>query len=192
MSKLRTLLMLVFLSNAFFVYAQNIDNQAFNLKRIETNKKAMLILGGWALGNMAFSGFRVGNTEGVEKGFHQMNIGWNAFNLSIAALGYWGATKENPATFDSFNTMNEHYKLQKIFLLNTGLDVAYVVGGAYLIERSKTAEKSEQMKGFGQAVILNGAFLFIFDLGNYLIHNAQNDKLKMLLKGNEVGLSFHF
>ena len=152
----------------------------------------MLILGGWALGNMAFSGIKVGNTEGVEKGFHQMNIGCNAFNLSIAALGYWGATKENPATFDGFNTMNEHYKLQKIFLLNTGLDVAYVVGGAYLIERSKTAEKSEQMKGFGQAVILNGEFLFIFDLGNYLIHNAQNDKLKMLLKGNEVGLSFHF
>ena len=192
MSKLRTLLLLAFLSNAFFIYAQNVDNQAFNLKRIETNKKAMLILGGWALGNMAFSGIKVGNTEGVEKGFHQMNIGWNAFNLSIAALGYWGATKENPATFDGFNTMNEHYKLQKIFLLNTGLDVAYVVGGAYLIERSKTAEKSEQMKGFGQAVILNGAFLFIFDLGNYLIHNAQNDKLKMLLKGNEVGLSFHF
>ena len=192
MSKLRTLLLLAFLSNAFFIYAQNVDNQAFNLKRIETNKKAMLILGGWALGNMAFSGVKVGNTEGVEKGFHQMNIGWNAFNLSIAALGYWGATKENPATFDGFNTMNEHYKLQKIFLLNTGLDVAYVVGGAYLIERSKTAEKSEQMKGFGQAVILNGAFLFIFDLGNYLIHNAQNDKLKMLLKGNEVGLSFHF
>ena len=152
----------------------------------------MLILGGWALGNMAVSGLKVGNTEGVSKGFHQMNIGWNAFNFGLAAFGYYAALKENPATIDGFNTINEHYKLQKIFLLNTGLDVAYVASGAWLIERSKTANKPEQMKGFGQAVIMNGAFLFIFDIGNYLIHDAHNDKIRMLLKGNEVGLSWHF
>ena len=192
MKKLRFFLIAAFMLNVFFIYGQNLDIQSFNTRRIETNRKAMLILGGWALGNMAVSGIKVGNTEGVSKGFHQMNIGWNAFNFSLAAFGYYAALKENPASIDGFNTINEHYKLQKIFLLNTGLDVAYVAGGAWLMERSKTAKKPEQMKGFGQAVIMNGAFLFVFDIGNYLIHNAQNDKIRMLLKGNEVGLSWHF
>ena len=75
MKKLRFFLIAAFMFTAFFVYGQNLDNQSFNTRRIETNRKAMLILGGWALGNMAVSGVKVGNTEGVSKGFHQMNIG---------------------------------------------------------------------------------------------------------------------
>ena len=192
MKKLRVLLITLFMANAVLIYAQKADIQAFNFNRIETNKKAMLILGSWALVNIGVSGIRARNTEGVSKGFHQMNVGWNAFNLSLAAFGYYGAFKENAASIDGFNTINEHYKLQKIFLINTGLDVAYAVGGAWLIERSKTSEKRDQLKGFGQAVIVNGAFLFVFDIANFLIHNAHNDKIKMLLKGDGVGLSYHF
>ena len=192
MKKLRVLLITLFMANAVLIYAQKADIQAFNFNRIETNKKAMLILGSWALVNIGVSGIRARNTEGVKKGFHQMNVGWNAFNLGIAAFSYYGAFKENAANIDGFNTINEHYKLQKIFLINTGLDVAYEVGGAWLIERSKTSEKRDQLKGFGQAVIVNGAFLFVFDIANFLIHNAHNDKIKMLLKGDGVGLSYHF
>ena len=192
MKKLRVLFITLFMANAVLIYAQKADIQAFNFNRIETNKKAMLILGSWALVNIGVSSIRARNTEGVKKGFHQMNIGWNAFNLGIAAFGYYGAFKENAASIDGFNTINEHYKLQKIFLINTGLDVAYAVGDAWLIERSKTSEKRDQLKGFGQAVIANGAFLFVFDIANFLIHNAHNDKIKMLLKGDGVGLSYHF
>ena len=83
MKKLRYFLIAAFMLNVFFIYGQNLDIQAFNANRIETNRKAMLILGGWALGNMAVSGLKVGNTEGVSKGFHQMNIGWNAFNFGL-------------------------------------------------------------------------------------------------------------
>ena len=63
----------------------------------------MMILGGWALGNMAVSGILLGNTEpasksgwGVTKGYHQMNIGWNAVNLTIAGFGYLAALKSDP------------------------------------------------------------------------------------------------
>ena len=193
MNSLKTYLTFLFLTNALFIYAQSVDLKVFNTRRIKDTKTDMMILGGWALGNMAVSGILLGNTEGVSKGYHQMNIGWNAVNLTIAGFGYLAALKSDPATFDLFGTVNEHYKLQKLFLFNAGLDVGYVAAGAWLIERSNSNTKNpEQMKGFGQAIIVNGAFLFIFDLANYFIQAGHNDKLKLLLTGNGMGLSLHF
>jgi hypothetical protein len=194
MKPLKSYLTALLLINTIFIYAQNIDLQAFNTKRIKDSKTDMMILGGWALGNMAVSGILLANTEGgVAKGYHQMNIGWNAVNLTIAGFGYLAAIKSNPASFDLFGSIDEHYKLQKIFLFNAGLDVGYMAAGAYVMERSKSSLKNpEQLKGFGQAIIVNGAFLFVFDLANYFIQSGQNDKIKLLLTGNGMGLSFHF
>jgi hypothetical protein len=194
MKPIKSYLTALFLINAIFIYAQNLDLQAFNAKRIKDSKTDMLILGGWALGNMAVSGILLANTEGgVAKGYHQMNIVWNAVNLTIAGLGYLAAIKSNPASFDLFGSIDEHYKIQKIFLFNAGLDVGYMAAGAYVMERSKSSLKNpEQLKGFGQAIIVNGAFLFVFDLANYFIQSGQNDKIKLLLTGNGMGLSFHF
>jgi hypothetical protein len=194
MQPLKSYLTALLLINTIFIYAQNIDLQSFNTKRIKDSKTDMMILGGWALGNMAVSGILLANTEGgVAKGYHQMNIGWNAVNLTIAGFGYLAAIKSNPASFDLFGSIDEHYKLQKIFLFNAGLDVGYMAAGAYVMERSKSSLKNpEQLKGFGQAIIVNGAFLFVFDLANYFIQSGQNDKIKLLLTGNGMGLSFHF
>jgi hypothetical protein len=194
MNSLKSFFTVVFLTNAFFIYAQSIDLKSFNERRIRDTKKDMMILGGWALGNMAVSGILLANTEGgVSKGFHQMNIGWNAVNLTIASLGYLAAMKSNPADLDLFGTVDEHYKLQRVFLFNAGLDVGYMAAGAYVMERSKSSIKNpEQMKGFGQAIIVNGAFLFVFDLANYFIQSGHNDKIKLLLSSNGMGMSFHF
>jgi hypothetical protein len=193
MNPLKSYITALFLINTIFIYAQSIDLQAFNAKRIKDTKTDMMILGGWALGNMAVSGILLGNTEGVTKGYHQMNIGWNAVNLTIAGFGYLAAMKSNAASFDLYGSINEHYKLQKLFIFNAGLDVGYMAAGAYLIERSKSSLKNpEQMKGFGQAIIVNGAFLFAFDLVNYFIQSGHNEKIKLLLTGNGMGLSLHF
>jgi hypothetical protein len=194
MNPLKSYLFALLLINTVFIYAQNIDLQAFNAKRIKDTKTDMMILGGWALSNMAVSGILLGNTEGgVTKGYHQMNIGWNAVNLTIAGFGYLAAMKSNAASFDLYGSINEHYKLQKLFIFNAGLDVGYMAAGAYVIERSKSSLKNpEQMRGFGQAIIVNGAFLFAFDLVNYFIQSSHNEKIKLLLTGNGMGLSLHF
>jgi hypothetical protein len=194
MTSFKSYLTFLFLINSFFIYAQTIDLKYFNERRIKDTKTDMLILGGWALGNMAVSGILLKNTEGgVAKGFHQMNIGWNAVNLTIAGFGYLAAMKSNPASFDLYASVDEHYKLQRLFIFNAGLDVGYMVAGAYVMERSKSRLKNpEQMKGFGQAIIVNGAFLFVFDLANYFIQAGHNDKIKLLLNNNGIGLSLHF
>jgi hypothetical protein len=194
MNPLKSLFTVLFLTNAFFIYAQTADLKLFNERRIKDTKKDMMILGGWALGNMAVSGILLANTEGgVAKGFHQMNIGWNAVNLTIASFGYLAAMKSNSTALDLFGTVDEHYKLQRLFLFNVGLDVGYMAAGAYVMERSKSRTKNpEQIKGFGQAIIVNGAFLFVFDLANYFIQSGHDYKIKLLLSSNGMGMSFHF
>ncbi len=42
----------------------------------------MMTLGGWAIGNIAVSGFSLRNASGSNKHFHQMNVYWNAVNLA--------------------------------------------------------------------------------------------------------------
>jgi hypothetical protein len=194
MNKIQAIFFTFFVTNAFFLGAQNINLTTFNTKRVRDTKTDMLILGGWAVGNMAVSGLMLRNTEGgVAKGYHQMNIGWNAVNLAIAGFGYMAAAKSDPSSFDLFGTVNEHYKMQKVFLFNAGLDVGYIAGGAWLMERSKTTSKNqERTKGFGRAIIVNGAFLFVFDLANYFIRTKQDAALKLLLKNDGLGFSWHF
>ena len=172
---------------------QSIDLKIFNQNRADFSKKAMYILGGWAVGNMALSGLRVGNTTGSAKSFHQMNLGWNAVNATIATFGYLAAIHENPASYDLFASINEHHKVDKLFLFNAGLDIGYMAVGAWMLEKSKNDTKNPQRwKGFGQAIALNGAFLFAFDLSAYLIHSSKITQLQPLLRGGQMGLSWQF
>jgi hypothetical protein len=201
------LLITFFLACTITVYAQDLDLKTFNQNRADFSKKAMYILGGWAVGNIALSGLRIGNTDlsrplggGSAKSFHQMNLGWNAVNATIATFGYLAAIRENPASYDLFTSINEHHKVDKLFLFNAGLDVGYMAAGAWMLEKSKNDTKNPQRwKGFGQAIALNGAFLFAFDLSAYLIHSSKITQLQPLLsigllteRGGEMGLSWRF
>ena len=51
-------------------------------------------------------------------------------------------------------------------LFNAGLDVGYMATGAYLWERG-IRKDSRGLKGYGQSLILQGGFLFTFDLIMY-------------------------
>jgi hypothetical protein len=176
----------------------NGDLASFNTWRLDRQQTGMLILGGWAVGNMALGAALTGKQTGSAKYFHQMNLAWNTVNLGIAALGYWGASKSDPAAMGLFESIQEHHKIQKILLFNAGLDVAYLMGGAYLIERSKnTVKLPERLKGFGQSILLQGGFLLIFDIAQYAALAAGNEKLGPLLSaiqptGNGIGLMITF
>jgi hypothetical protein len=158
----------------------------------------MLVLGSWAVGNIALGLGLQNRYEGEERYFHLMNAGWNAVNLGLATAGYLSAIKTDPASFNLTQSINEQQKLQKIFLFNAGLDVGYVLGGLYLMERSKTAESNpERLKGFGKSIILQGGFLFAFDLIAYFAQASGNKDIGPLLSGlhfdgQQIGLVVRF
>lgn len=192
-------LLLIFYTLCLQAQSLDIDWSAFNSTRIDHQQKAMLVLGAWAVGNIAFGGLRSSQTSGQLRYFHQMNMYWNVVNLGIASLGYYGAANEDFGSYSAYQSAAKHYSFQKVLLFNAGLDVGYMLGGLYLQERSKRPElapnKSEQLKGFGQAVLLQGGFLLAFDLVNYFISASADPRLELLLQnpqGPALGLSWTF
>ncbi|MDO9553219.1 hypothetical protein [Rhodonellum sp.] len=188
-------LVLILMAVSFgFAHAQNERGATeFNQTRVDYNKKGMLILGLWAAGNMAVGGVMAGRTSGETKGFHQMNIYWNSVNLAIAGFGYYQATKEIPNS-EFWATMEAQQGIEKILLVNAALDVAYMAGGLFLLERGKRLEK-DQFKGFGKSIVLQGAFLMGFDVVMYVFHNQNGQNLpkifnKLELTQNGIGLVF--
>lgn len=168
---------------------QSAQWEEFNLGRLERNRHGMLILGSWAASNMAISALALRSPRsGIAESFHQMNIGWNAVNLIIAGFGYYDA-QQSESLLTLSESLQEHEKIKQILLFNAGLDLAYIAGGFYLRERAKSdLENSDRWEGFGRAVIMNGAFLFSFDLIKYILHQrAGASDLYPLLEKLQVG-----
>ncbi len=178
------------------LFAQELD--AFNRDRLDMTKKGMLVLGSWAVLNIASSPILSQRFDGTRKYFYQMNGYWNTVNLAIAIFGYYGAVNGFQEGMSFGETLVEQGKIEKALLFNTALDLGYMVGGLYLIERSKSiSNKPERMKGFGQSLILQGAFLFSFDLVFYIVQANHGSYLpdfidQLTLRPGAVGVSFRF
>ncbi len=189
----------IFLAFAWVTWAQNVNLTDLNAQRLQKQRVSMLVLGGWAVGNIAVGSVLAGQREGVDKNFHLMNAGWNVVNLGLATLGYINAVKTDPSSLDLYATIEAQNSIEKILLLNTGLDVGYMLGGLYLIERSKNATKNpERLEGFGKSIILQGGFLFAFDLVTYFVHTNtrsgvwQDMLTSVYFDGSQVGLVLQF
>jgi hypothetical protein len=148
--------------------------------RIQNQKNAMLVLGTWSLGNIVSGVILKSQTQGSESYFHQMNALWNSVNLGIAAMGYLKTSKELP-TIEPMSAIEKHLQLEKSLLFNTGLDLAYITAGAWMIERSKNQndlQKIDQLRGYGKSLIVQGSFLFLFDACFYAIASRNSKDLQ--------------
>jgi hypothetical protein len=169
------LLILLFLFFTSLSFAQPLLE--FNQKRLQTDKRLMLGLGSWAGANFLVSGVGWATVpKGEAHYFHQMNVLWNTVNIGLAIPSYFNAKKSNPnLTFD--NSILIQHKTEKIFLINTGLDVAYLSAGLLLRSNAKiNLTKRDQFNGYGNSLLMQGGFLFLFDLTAYLLHNQHAKK----------------
>ncbi len=172
----RIYLLVVLCFSMLYVTAQELES--FNQERLTINKSGMLVLGSWALANIAMSPIFASRSTGWEKSFHQMNGYWNGVNLIIAGFGYYSATQGDFQGLSLAETFSEQHSMEKILLFNAGLDIGYIATGLYLQERAKTAtKKRDQLKGFGRSVMLQGGFLFLFDVGFYLVQHYHSSVL---------------
>lgn len=171
------------------------DLLQINRDRIAMNSNGMLVLGGWAVTNIAIGSIGMSQTSGNIKYFHQMNAAWNTVNLTIAGFGYYGLRNQSPDIGLS-ETITEFHNFEKILLFNAGLDVGYMAIGAYLWERGIRTD-SERLRGYGQSMILQGAFLFVFDGILYFMSRAESSRLieslnNIQFTGNALSVTFNF
>lgn len=144
---------------------QETQLDAFNAERKVLDQRGMRVLGTWAVGNIGVSGARYFATSGSEKYFHQMNVGWGVVNLALAGVSLVGNRRFTSPT-DRAATTKAQLRTENIYLLNTGLDAAYIMGGFYLKERARTRpteRRQNQLRGYGQSLLLQGGFLLVFD-----------------------------
>ena len=160
--------------------------EKFNRQRNDKNKMGMIGLGAWGLSNIGTGLAFYGNAKEDSKYFHEMNMAWGLINLGIAGLGFYGSAKAKNQ-LDLADTISEQKKMENILLLNTGLDVAYSSIGLYLREMSKTStDNKDRLKGYGDSLILQGAFLFAFDLTMFYLHSTHNKDLENAIKNIEI------
>lgn len=193
---MKRFLFLILLVAAPFSHGQNMNE--FNKERIQTDKRLMIGLGSWATTNFIVSGMGWATVpSGEAHYFHQMNVLWNTVNIGLAVPGYLKAKKAN-SSLSFAETIRTQHKTEKIFLINTGLDIGYVAGGLLLRSAAKTnISKRDQFNGFGNSLLMQGGFLFVFDLTAYVIHNRHSkkslDKLmnSVELSSSGVGLKYN-
>ena len=156
----------------------------FNQKRNEINQTGMKVLGGWAIANIAVGSIGFYKTKGAARYFNQMNIFWNIVNLGIATAGFYGAKTASEKQSDLKQSLAIQRKTERILLINAGLDLAYIAGGVYLNRRG-ISKNSDRLHGYGNAVILQGAFLFLFDSAMFGIQHKHQNSGKSLFSNLE-------
>ncbi len=170
------------------------DLNAFNDQKNKITKNTMIALGSWSAANLIYSGIATGQTTGTTKYFHQMNVMWGGINLGLAALGYIGTGKKDGMSL--VQSLKKQAGIEKTYMLNAGLDVAYIASGFYLKEKAKNDLKNrDKFKGYGESIILQGAALLLLDGVIFTIHNRHGkklykmmDKMQVAATGNGIGI----
>ena len=91
-------------------------------------------------------------------------IAWGVINAMIGLIGEVTtrdrlAKMDNPGRLDI--RQQESSKLERLLWINTGLDVIYMLFGVGL---SRSQQGKPQRVGTGWGIVMQGAFLFFFDL----------------------------
>lgn len=166
---------------------QKSDLDIYNRERNKMTKNAMMVLGGWSAANLIYSGIATGQTHGTNLYFHQMNVMWGGINMGLAALGYLGLKDKDGLSL--VQSIKQQMGIEKTYMLNLGLDVAYVATGLYLKERSKSRLNPQKLKGYGESIMVQGAALFLLDGVMFTVHNLHSKKLYKLMDKSQIGFT---
>ncbi len=157
--------------------------------RRKTEKRAMVMLSTWSALNLGTGFILSQQTSGWESRFHLSNALWNTVNASIAISSLL-RMREERLSGNLVAAVNKLHSAEKAFLFNTGLDLAYMATGWYLTEASKNQneiERRDVFLGAGRSLMLQGGFLFVFDLACFLSIKRINGFYGKLLEGLYVG-----
>ncbi len=166
----------------------------FDDRKNHLNHNGMIVLSSWAGANIVGSGIGYALTNShEEKEFYLMNGAWGLINLGIALPGLLSKTKPTPTLYD---LQKNQTKIEKLFLANAILDVAYISGGFYLKEYGSNQtdiKKQERFNAYGNSVIIQGAGLMVFDIAMTILNNRNRKKhLDPFLKKASISFSGNF
>lgn len=197
MKRIIPLLFLIAMSNSLFSQAPtSTELFDYNKSRNKKTTRGLQFLEGFAIANMGASGYMYYNTKGVDKSFHEMNVMWNSVNTVIAVASLLPKDKNDMSLA---KTLSWQSNTEATYIGAAALDLLYSTAGLYLTERAKNdLPNHDKYKGWGNALIYNGGFLFLFDTGMYIVHkrngkklNKMMDKINISTGGAGIKLTLH-
>jgi len=142
----------------------------FEDSRQSINSFGMVLLVLWASLNILSGIFGWIFGKGPTRYFFQMNAFWNLVNLGLGLAGLFSAATDL-STLTQGQIISAYHDMQNLYILNAGLDVAYIAIAFLLLERAKYILKWRfLLRGYGFSLIVQGSFLFVFDLIMFFIH----------------------
>lgn len=148
-------------------------HHTFYQHSLKINNTGMMVLGSWALANITIGAYGWNRYSGKQQYFHQMNLFWNSVNMAIAGIALYSNLTTEYSGWGMEEILDRQIKTQRLFLINAGLDVAYMGTGLLLKKIAFKYPKNEsRLIGYGNSVLLQGAFLFVFDLVMYGVQRS--------------------
>jgi hypothetical protein len=186
-----------------FIFAMLFINTAYAQDILEINKdrqklsrEGMTFLTSWAAINIAGGSAAYYLAKDREwKYFHEMNVFWNTVNLGLGIAGLL-MERKSKTDLNMEQSLKAQKRVERIFLVNSGIDLIYI-GSGLAMRQMQNAKNPERMRGYGNALILQGSFLLVFDGVEYFLHRSngyryKTSKLSFNFNGNSVGLSYNF
>lgn len=118
---------------------------------------------GWAAASVA-AGLVLGRgDDALRRGAAEQFVGWGVVNAVLAVIGRRGARRQRsqPEALAA-----RRRTLSWLLWVNTALDVVYVLGGRRVMNGRGVDDRHWRGRGLG--IVLQGGFLFFFDLLNAL------------------------
>ncbi len=147
--------------------------------------RGLAVLAAWALLNLIGSGFFLTRADRRYPPyyFHGLNVGWGAVNAALTCWGILHLHFVAPAGLRPAGLFATQLYNENLFLLNAGLDAAYVMTGFYLRAQAAVPgqDNPARLLGFGRSLWVQGGFLLVFDALMWSLLHGQGQQLLALL-----------
>ena len=147
--------------------------------------QGLAVLAAGVLLNLLGSGYRLARADRRYEPyyFHGMNVAWAFINAGLAGWGLWHLQFTVPSGLRLVELVQAQLFNENLFILNAGLDVAYIITGYYLRAKARVpgCPLPARLLGFGRSLWLQGGFLLVFDIAMWsLLHNQGRTLLSQI------------
>ena len=139
--------------------------------------QGLAVLAAWVLLNLLASGYQLARADRRHEPFyfHGMNVAWAFINAGLALWGIWHLQFTAPPGLRLADLVQAQLFNENLFLLNAGLDAAYIMTGYYLRAQARVPGHPlpARLLGFGRSLWVQGGFLLVFDVAMWSLLHSQ-------------------
>ncbi len=182
---MKTIITLILISVSVSAFAQ--DSLLYhNYDRYRTTSTGMNVLGYWGVANTAVGAIGWSASKGGSNYFfYKMTTIYGVANMGASLLGNYTALRSMKQHLDGPQSLKAQRKIETTFLVNGCIDVASIGLGIYL-KSHVDSHNSASQRGYGSALIVQNAFLLLFDGTMYTAQKYNGKKLRRFLEKNPI------